>query len=320
MALVKYGGGITAMSGSTAGNTFARNRFGNYVRARTKPVNPRSQGQSLMRLIIGYLTEAWHEELSDSDRAKWATYANAITMKNRLGENMKCTGFNHFIRANSVICQKGDAAIEPGPTELSLPQTDPTFAIALNAAMQQIAVTFDNTLDWSLETGSFMSLFMGKPQIATRNFFNGPWRLTGHIDGDPGIPTSPATITPVFPLIAGQKVWLAGRIIRNDGRASMRFTAQAIVPLAGTILSVAGTLVPDSVGIYPADGALAGKASYRRTDGNYYLWYNADDSTSYISILKGDKGVGYWSKAGNPVAGSYTHGGTATGDATVASN
>ncbi|GAI58374.1 unnamed protein product, partial [marine sediment metagenome] len=39
MALVKYGGGITQMSGSIAGNTFARNRYGNYVRSRTKPIN-----------------------------------------------------------------------------------------------------------------------------------------------------------------------------------------------------------------------------------------------------------------------------------------
>ena len=44
MALVKYGGGIIQMSGSMAGNTFARNRYGNYMRARTKPVNPNLSG------------------------------------------------------------------------------------------------------------------------------------------------------------------------------------------------------------------------------------------------------------------------------------
>ncbi|GAH28464.1 unnamed protein product, partial [marine sediment metagenome] len=38
MALVKYGAGIIQMSGSIAGDVHARNRFGNYIRPRTKPV------------------------------------------------------------------------------------------------------------------------------------------------------------------------------------------------------------------------------------------------------------------------------------------
>ncbi|GAH50296.1 unnamed protein product, partial [marine sediment metagenome] len=46
MALVKLGGGIVQISGSIAGNTFARNRFGNYMRSRTKPVNPNSTRQT----------------------------------------------------------------------------------------------------------------------------------------------------------------------------------------------------------------------------------------------------------------------------------
>ncbi|GAH13494.1 unnamed protein product, partial [marine sediment metagenome] len=49
MSLVKYGGGIVQMSGSIAGNTFARNRYGNYVRARTKPINPNSDRQVVVR-------------------------------------------------------------------------------------------------------------------------------------------------------------------------------------------------------------------------------------------------------------------------------
>ena len=31
MALIKYGGGIVHASGSLAGNTFARNKYGNYM-------------------------------------------------------------------------------------------------------------------------------------------------------------------------------------------------------------------------------------------------------------------------------------------------
>ena len=59
MALIKYGGGIVDMSGSIAGNTHARNRFGNYMRARTKPVNPNSDRQVAIRAIVSYLAEFW---------------------------------------------------------------------------------------------------------------------------------------------------------------------------------------------------------------------------------------------------------------------
>lgn len=229
MALIKFGGGITAMSGSIAGNTFARNRFGYYSRSRTKPVNPKSVGQSQMRLIIGFLTEAWHDQLSAAERTAWATYANAISMKNRLGENIKCTGFNHFLRGNSLELQHTNAYIKPGPTTLTLPPTDPTYAISASAATQLISVTFDNTLDWASQPNAFMACFMGRPQVATRNFFAGPWRLTGSKAGNPVPPVSPFTMTAVFTLIAGQRIWVASRIVMQDSRCTIRFQDDCIV-------------------------------------------------------------------------------------------
>ncbi|GAH61532.1 unnamed protein product, partial [marine sediment metagenome] len=81
MALIKYGGGIIQMSGSVAGSTHARNRFGNYMRARTKPVNPNSARQVTARAVIGFLTARWHENLTDEQRNLWRVYADAVAMK-----------------------------------------------------------------------------------------------------------------------------------------------------------------------------------------------------------------------------------------------
>jgi hypothetical protein len=106
-ALVKMGGGIVGMSGSIAGNTFARNRSGNYVRARTKPVNTNTQAQQDIRGVMSYLTNYWSVTLSTAERTGWATYANAIAMKNRLGESIYLTGFNHFIRSNTEWVNRG---------------------------------------------------------------------------------------------------------------------------------------------------------------------------------------------------------------------
>jgi hypothetical protein len=230
MALVKLGGGIIVISGSIAGNTFARNRFGNYVRPRTKPVNPASTGQELMRNTMAFLTELWHSTITAPQRIAWATYAAAIAVNNRLGESVYLTGFNHFVRSNSMAKAKLNTYVAPGPTVLALPETDPSFAITASVATQLISVAFDNALPWALEVGAYMFVEQGVPQIVTRNFFNGPWRYMDKIAGKvaPAEP-SPKTMTAPYTLVLGQKVWCYGRIRRADGRLSNTMVASCIV-------------------------------------------------------------------------------------------
>jgi len=230
MALIKFGGGITQMSGSIAGNTFARNRYGNYVRSRTKPVNPNSTAQGLARSAVGLLAQAWRTDLSVAQRSAWKTYADAVAMKNKLGETTYMSGFNHFVRSNAYLAYTGVALVEAGPTVLALPEKDPTLAVAISVATQQIAVTFDNALAWANEDGGFLIIYQGEPQNATRNFFAGPWKYCYRIEGDAVTPpTSPGAITVQYPAVLGQKSWVYARIFRADGRISEPMVVSAIV-------------------------------------------------------------------------------------------
>lgn len=227
MALIKYGGGIVQMSGSIAGNTHARNRFGNYVRSRTKPVNPRSARQMGARLLIMMLAEQWREDpMTDAIRTAWQTYASSVNWNNKLGEVVKLTGFNMFIRGNAALIAAGGGLITAAPTDLGLPSADPTFAVSGSEASAKLSVTLDNTMDWANENDAFLSVEMGCPQNASRNFFGGPWRFAAGIPGDSSSPpTSPVEIDPPFTLIEGQKVWCRAKIIRADARASTPFSA-----------------------------------------------------------------------------------------------
>lgn len=230
MALAKMGGGIIQLSGSIAGNVFARNRYGNYVRPRTKPVNPQSSFQEAVRNAMSYLVEYWHSTLTAAQRTAWETFAQAIAMQNKLGETIYLTGFNHFVRANIELVRQAMTLVADGPTVLALPETDPTFAIAASEASGEISVTFDNALPWANEAEGHMFVYQGRPQIATRNFFNGPWRFMDSIEGDDVTPpTSPAAQTAPFTLVAGQKVWCYARIVRADGRITNPFTASCVV-------------------------------------------------------------------------------------------
>ena len=229
-ALVKMGGGIVGMSGSIAGNTFARNRSGNYVRARTKPVNPNTQAQQDIRTIMSVLSNHWSTVLTAPQRTGWATYAAAIAMKNRLGESIYLTGFNHFVRSNTEWVNRGGVATATGPTVLLLPAKDATFAISASVATQKISVTFDNTASLAAVVAGRMYVYMGVPRNITRNFFNGPWKYMDMIGGNtPAPPTSPAVQDPPMVLTLGQLITCYARIREADGRLSEPMTATCIV-------------------------------------------------------------------------------------------
>ena len=81
MAQIKLGGGVVGITGSIAGNTFARNRSGAYVRSRTMPVNRKTSLQQAVRTALSALTIMWYDTLNAVQRTAWGTYAAAIPMK-----------------------------------------------------------------------------------------------------------------------------------------------------------------------------------------------------------------------------------------------
>lgn len=224
MALVKFGGGVVQMAGSIAGTTFARNRGGNYARARTKPINPNSPLQVIVRANLALLTVQWSSVLTAAQRTAWNLYASSVIMQNRLGESINLSGFNHFLRSNIVRLQAGASQVNDGPVIFEIPDADPTFAIVTTTATQIVSQTFDTALSWANEDSGHLFVFQGQPQNAQRNFFGGPWRFLNSIDGaGAGPPVSPEDSAAVFSVQTGQHIWAYGRISRADGRLSAPF-------------------------------------------------------------------------------------------------
>lgn len=225
MALVKYGGGVTQMSGSIAGNTFARNRFGNYVRSRTKPVNPKSTRQEKIRTIVTYLANRWHDDLTALQRELWGVYAAAIPMKNKLGEAVYLSGFNHYIRTNCVIKTWGTGVFDDAPTILSLPEKDPVLACNEESIAAQTFTFECDTLGWAAngDPKGRILLYQGQPQLDSRQSFHGPWRYMDVIDPVEGA-AGAATKAASFPFALGQKVWFQARVMTTTGRCSELWT------------------------------------------------------------------------------------------------
>jgi len=230
MALVKYGGGIVQMSGSIAGTTHARNRFGNYMRARTKPINPNTAGQQAVRAALTYLTERWSQTLTIAQRAAWNLYGTNVAMKNKLGETVYLTGFNHYIRSNSLLARFGGTCIDAGPVVFELPETDPLLGVSGSEAAQQLSCSWDDALPWADENGAFIYFYQGIPQNGQRNFFDGPYRYLGGVAGVNGAPPpGPSLFAPKWAIAETQRTWIYARIFRADGRISEKFRADCII-------------------------------------------------------------------------------------------
>ena len=230
MALVQYGGGILDARGSIGGQVHSRNRYGSYIRARTTPVNPQSTRQNKIRSVIQALSQRWSNTLTQAQRDAWEVYAAAITRANKLGAQIKLTGFNMFVRSNAPRGQSDDGIVDAGPTTLTLPTSDPIFACEVDETAQQISVTFDPLLAWNIIDDGFMYISMSIPKATGTNFIGGPFRLAGAIDGDTASPpTSPQLLSVPFPVAEGQAVVCKARISEVDGRLSDFFQHKSAV-------------------------------------------------------------------------------------------
>jgi len=221
MALVKYGAGVIQISGSIAGDVHARNRFGNYIRPRTKPVNPHTPRQESARAIVSFLAERWHADLDSVERGLWETYAAAIAMKNRLGETIHITGFNHYIRTNSVRMGVALPVLDAAPALPSLPEKDPTLICSADDVTGQTFIFTCENDGWEAngDPKLFINLYQGVPQLPSRNSFKGPWRQMGVISIAEGI-AGTATENASFSFTLGQKVWFQARLMTVSGRLS----------------------------------------------------------------------------------------------------
>lgn len=103
MALVRFGGGVSEMRGSIAGQTFARNRSGAYVRNRINPINPQTQAQNQLRYLFAQVAASF-KGLSKPQKEAWDEYSRSLTFfRNRLGESYTPSGRQVYQYCNTNL-------------------------------------------------------------------------------------------------------------------------------------------------------------------------------------------------------------------------
>lgn len=114
MALVRFGGGVSEMRGSIAGNVFSRNRSGAIVRNRTKPINQPTQAQSDQRTLFAQAASSY-KNLTPAQVNGWEEFSLGVQRLNSLGELYQPQPSQLFIESNLNMLISGVGMISDAP-------------------------------------------------------------------------------------------------------------------------------------------------------------------------------------------------------------
>jgi len=156
-------------SGSQADQTFSRNRFGQYVRRRASPVQPRTSFQLNQRARMVTNAAAWRA-LTDGQRAGWTSLGGEISRTDSIGQSYTFNGFMAYCSVNNNKLDAGDSAVSDAPAIVT-PGDLLTATITLTSAAFSVAYTAT-----PLAAGVRLYIFVSPQQSAGR-IFNGDYRL-----------------------------------------------------------------------------------------------------------------------------------------------
>lgn len=123
MASITFGGGITNIVGSHAGNTFSHNKGGSYVKRKPHGTNPRTVSQIATRTLVSQLSKYYTYTLTDPQRASWRAFAASNSVINRLGNTTFLSAQQMFSRLNSAVLKAGSpiGVLPPASTAVGTP-------------------------------------------------------------------------------------------------------------------------------------------------------------------------------------------------------
>lgn len=217
-------------SGSTGGLVYSRNAGGMYVRSRVNPTNPNTDQQQAVRNAMRELVNAWTSTLTNVQRERWNTYAFNTPTLNRVGDATHKSGQQMYIRVNIARLQAGVDRRDLAPAIFDLGTFTPLGGFTADASASTISIPFNNGDEWATDDDGHMLVYQGRPQNATRTFGKGPYQLLTRIDGASGTPpVSPVVATSLFPMTAGQRIFLKINVMMPDGRYTNPQTISGLV-------------------------------------------------------------------------------------------
>lgn len=156
-------------SGSIAGVTSSRNRYGQYKRTRAIPVNPNSTYQGTQRARFGDMSQAW-SGLTENQRAGWRSLGSQIQRTDALGQTYDLTGPGAFSMINCNNLDAGNAVVSDAPAIVT---PDGLLTVTITTTGGTLSVAYTAT-----PLGAGARLFSyASPQRSQGRNFEGDLRL-----------------------------------------------------------------------------------------------------------------------------------------------
>jgi len=179
MALVVYGGGITKVVGSHAGNTFTSNKGGAVMKRKPHGTNPSTTRQTQQRSLISQLAKSWTSALTDGQRANWRAYAATFPVVNKLGNTTFLSGNQLFSKLNIPVVTAGNAI--PVSPPISSVVNSP-IAVTIAAASGGGGSLTVNVTSTGTASGEAVIIWVAPPLSLGKNFVSSQLRqLPGNI-------------------------------------------------------------------------------------------------------------------------------------------
>jgi len=233
MAKVKYGGGVADMRNAFAGQVHSRNTYGNYIRQKVSPVQPRTPRQQQLRSQLSDLAKRYSTVLTDEQRNAWINFAAANPVVDVFGDSITLTGINMYQKVNNLRKLMGLPILDNPPSDFSV--QSPTSA-GLQIAYEgtpptlKIKVTFAPS---PAPANHRVEVWATEPLKPGVMFFSHKLRL---LTISPDNQSSPMDITDAYlarfgtPAV-GTKIGVEIRFVnKNNGAQSRGLRATAIVP------------------------------------------------------------------------------------------
>jgi hypothetical protein len=199
-------------SGSYAGNTHSHNRAGQYRRNRRSPVQPVGTGRRAF--IRGNLTAAsqgWNA-LTGAERASWSSFADSHPITDSLGQSIKLTGQQMYVRVGASLLNVAQSLPTDPPSDLD---SGSLSGVAITAAAGTPALSVAYTV--SPTTGYLLIAF--SPQVSPGRSYNSRYWQATYLAGSTASPYDglSAFNGEFGTLIAGQRIFCRVTPISSDG-------------------------------------------------------------------------------------------------------
>lgn len=209
-------------SGSYQGVTSSRNRFGQYVRARSTPVQPRTPAQVNIRENQTLNAAAWRA-LTGDQRSGWTSLGLQMVRTDSLGQQYSLTGFQAYCSVNNVLRATGGATVSAAPA-LTTPTGLTSVTLTLTAAAFSVAFT-----PTPLPANTKL-IFRCGPQRSAGRSFEADYRI---IAVSTAAQASPLVATTAYAAkfgtpVVGNKVFTAATVMFGGFESLPLLTAQVV--------------------------------------------------------------------------------------------